>query len=89
MVWFRAINADNVTMLRSRGDKSGRFHKLPTITSSVYLSSAGETLRTSSDVSAERGEFDAAIVISPLLSLLTIDQFLMLFGITRALNHDF
>lgn len=34
-IWFRAIKTARVTMLRSRGDRRGRFHKSPTTESCV------------------------------------------------------
>src|SRR3989442_3748011 len=37
-------------MLRSRGERSGRFHRSPSRRPWVYLSSAGATRRTSSSV---------------------------------------
>src|SRR5438105_12098629 len=55
MVWPRAISAESVMMLRSRGTRLGRFHTSPRRRSCVYLSSAGATIRTSSRV---RIDFD-------------------------------
>src|SRR2546430_1182693 len=42
------MSTDSVTMLRSRGERPGRFHTSPRRRSCVYLSRAGATIRTSS-----------------------------------------
>src|SRR4051794_32641494 len=44
MVWFRATSAATVTMLRSRVERSGRFHTSPCRVPSAYFSRAGATL---------------------------------------------
>src|SRR5215813_7930490 len=48
-------------MLRSRGERSGRFHRSPRRGPCVYLASAGATIRTSSSVSIGGRAFDLGV----------------------------
>ena len=45
-------------MLRSRRDGSGRFQRSPTMASCMYLSNAGKTIRTSSNIGTGRRAFE-------------------------------
>jgi hypothetical protein len=51
-LWFRAISAAIVTMLRSRGLRPGRFQR-PAREPSAYFCSAGATDRTASWLGVE------------------------------------
>ena len=87
-------------MLRSRGDRSGRFHKLSLIAICVYFSSAGETTRISSSVSAERGRFELGVALLDLRfsgyegsfaganSPYDFSSFLTIFSLPRGLGRD-
>src|SRR3978361_1649681 len=66
------MRAERVTTLRSRGERPGRLHRSPRITSLAYFASAGATARTSSEF--DMGFSPWVVVCSPAAAAPTIRQ---------------